>query len=70
MQTIRLSGNVPPETWSRIGSRLIPKPRTGQDMQIQVAFSVTVGAEQATYIQRELSEVLEDLGLADQFSSE
>lgn len=69
-QTIRLSGSVPPETWNRIGSRLIPKLRTGQNVRIQVAFSVTVGADQVSYIQRELSEVLEDLGLANQFSSE
>ncbi|MCY3783979.1 MAG: DUF499 domain-containing protein [Chloroflexi bacterium] len=64
--TIRLSGPVPPETWNRLGTKLIPKLRAGDDLVVTVDFSVTVGSAHAQNMETELTQILSDLGLQDQ----
>jgi hypothetical protein len=64
-RTLRVVGNVPPEVWNRLGTRILPKLRTGSDLRIGVDFSVTVKAEHTTSLESELRQVLRELGLAD-----
>ncbi len=63
--TLRLSGTLPPEVWNRLGTRLITKLRSGNDLKIDVAFSVSVDAKLAAGFEAELRQILEDLGLTD-----
>jgi hypothetical protein len=65
---LRIAGRVPPEVWNRLGTRLIPKLRTGKDLTVQVMFDVAVDATHAASVQAELRQILEDLGLAGQVS--
>jgi hypothetical protein len=64
-KTIRLTGNVPPELWNRLGTRILPKLRTGMSLKIGIDFSVAVETANANNLQAELRQVLDDLGLRD-----
>ena len=61
-QTIRLRGSMPAETWNRLGTKLIPKLRSGDGLRISVSISVEVSKSQAGSLKSELAQVLEDLG--------
>ena len=62
-RTLRLVGTVPPEIWNRLGTKIIPKLKSGSDLKIGVDFSVTINAESARSVESELRQILEDLGL-------
>ena len=63
--TLRLAGAVPTEVWNRLGTRILPKLRSGEDLSVRVDFSVSVGSEIAQQMETELKQILHDLGLAD-----
>jgi hypothetical protein len=63
--TLRLSGTLPPEVWNRLGTKLITKLRSGNDLRVEVGFSVSIDAQLASGFESELRQILEDLGLAD-----
>ena len=63
--TLRLSGAVPPETWNRFGTRILPKLRAGDDLSMKVECSVRVQAMLAGSMETDLQQVLDDLGLGD-----
>jgi hypothetical protein len=58
-------GAVPPEVWNRLGTKILPKLRSGSELRIGLEFSVTVSADSATGLANELRQVLQELGLAD-----
>jgi len=60
---IRVSGNVPPELWNRLGTRVLPKLRSGDDLKIGVSFEVSVDSPSAEDLRAELRQILGDLGL-------
>ncbi|MGC8731603.1 MAG: DUF499 domain-containing protein [Halothiobacillaceae bacterium] len=64
-KTIRLVGAVPPEVWNRLGTKVLPKLRSGSDLKVGVDFSVTVTRDVAGSLTADLRQILDDLGLAD-----
>jgi hypothetical protein len=64
-RTLRVSGSVPPEVWNRLGTRLIPKLRTGSDLQLLINAKLTVDTSTALALKKDLEQVLMDLGLSD-----
>ena len=66
--TLRIRGTVPPEVWNRLGTRILPKLRSGDDLSVGVEFSVSVDAGLAQGFQLELRQALTDLGLQEQVS--
>jgi len=64
-KTIRLVGAVPPEVWNRLGTKVLPKLRSGSDLRVGVDFSVTVNRDVAGSLTFDLRQILDDLGLAD-----
>ena len=69
-RTLRLVGTVPPEIWNRLGTKIIPKLKSGSDLKIGVDFSVTINAESVKSIESDLRQILEDLGLRDKIKIE
>ncbi len=63
--TLRLSGAVPPEVWNRLGTKILPKLRSGEDLNVGIEFSVRVRAQFAQNMEAELKQILDDLGLGD-----
>jgi hypothetical protein len=62
-KTLRLVGSVPSELWNRLGTKLLPKLRSGDDLKIGIEFTVTVKAEVVLSLEADLRQALEDLGL-------
>ena len=60
---LRLLGTIPPEVWNRLGTKVLPKLRTGEDLNISIEFSVSVGSQLAPNLEAELNQILSDLGL-------
>jgi hypothetical protein len=63
-RTLRLVGTVPPEVWNRLGTKILPKLRSGADLKVGVDFSVTVNAAVAEGLASELRQIVQELGLA------
>ncbi len=68
--TLKLRGTVPPEVWNRLGTRILPKLRSGDGLSVGIEFSVSVDAGMAQGFQLELRQALTDLGLQEQVSVE
>jgi hypothetical protein len=68
--TLSLRGSIPPEIWNRLGTKLIPKLRSGSEVTAQVNFSVTLDAKAVASFESDLRQILEDLGLADKIRVE
>jgi hypothetical protein len=64
-RTLRLVGTVPPEVWNRLGTKLLPKLRSGSDLKIGLEFSVTVPGDSADGLATELGQILQELGLTE-----
>jgi hypothetical protein len=64
-KTLHLVGRVPPELWNRLGTKVIPKLRSGSDLQVGIEFTVSVNAEVAPSLVAELKQILADLGVTD-----
>jgi hypothetical protein len=64
-RTLRVSGGLPPETWNRLGTKLLPKLRTGTNLSIRIDISVTAYGTAADALQADLQQVLKDLGLEE-----
>jgi hypothetical protein len=62
---LRLSGPIPPELWNRLGTRLLPKLRSGQSLQLSIEAVVEVAAADSENLRREVEQSLADLGIAD-----
>jgi hypothetical protein len=63
-KTFHISGNVPPEIWNRLGTKVLPKLRSGSDLKIGIDFSVTIGKQLEKSFKNDVMQILEDLGLA------
>ena len=64
--TLRLAGTVPPEVWNRLGTKMLPKLRSGENLSVGIEFSVSVSSQFAQNMEAELQQILDDLGLGDQ----
>jgi hypothetical protein len=65
-RTFHISGEVPPEIWNRLGTKIIPKLRSGTGLKIKVSFTVTIDEQHASNYQADLKQIITDLGLVDQ----
>ena len=64
--TLRLTGTVPPEVWNRLGTKMLPKLRAGEELSVGIEFTVSVRSQFAQNMETELRQVLDDLELKDQ----
>jgi len=62
-RTFRITGDVPPEIWNRLGTKVLPKLRSGVGVKIGIEFSVTVEGQLAQSFEADLRQILDDLGL-------
>lgn len=69
-RTIRLTGTIPPELWNRLGTKIIPKLKSGSELSVGVDFSVTVDTAASGSLEADLRQILTDLGLKDKMRIE
>ena len=63
-RTLQIRGQIPLELWNRLGTRILPKLRTGTDVKIGIDLSVKVDRDQAANLERDIRQSIEDLGLS------
>ena len=64
---LRVSGSVPPELWNRLGTKVIPRLRSGDGLATTVEFTVEVAHTAADGLEADLLRVFSELGLDDRF---
>ncbi len=62
---LRVSGTVPPELWNRLGTKVVPRLRSGQALTVGVQFEVETSANAAASMEADLRRTLDELGLGD-----
>jgi hypothetical protein len=67
---LRLVGTIPTEVWNRLGTRLLTKLRSGDNLKVGLDFSVTFKADVAQSMEADLRQALQDLGLQDRIKIE
>jgi hypothetical protein len=60
---IRLSGEVPPEQWNRLGTKLIPKLRATNGLRVEIMLSGSASATIARALVSDLTQIVAELGL-------
>lgn len=61
--TLRIAGEIPPELWNRLGTKILPKLRSGKDLKLGINFCVTVDQNAAANLESEINQILDDLNL-------
>ena len=64
-KTLRVHGDIPPEVWNRVGTRLLPKLRSGGDLKVGVTFELTADGPGADALLADLRQILDDLQLTE-----
>jgi hypothetical protein len=65
MATVRVAGTIPPEIWNRLGTKVLPKLKNGQDLKVHVELTVTAGAGLAKVLMEDLGQALQELGVGE-----
>ena len=61
---ISVRGNIPPEQWNRLGTRLLPKMRATGAVSAEVRLKVDVDPSRAPALSAELRQIIEEIGLS------
>ncbi len=56
---------VPPELWNRLGAKVLPKLRSGNDLRVGVDFTVAIDEAAGRSLESDLRQILDELGLKD-----
>jgi hypothetical protein len=69
--TIRMSGDIPTEVWTRLGRSLIPKLKSGGgSLRLGLNVELKIEADSAAALRAELRQIISDLGLDGQLKVE
>ena len=63
VRRFRITGDIPPEIWNRLGTKILPKLRSGADLKIGISFSVTVDNSMGAGFEADLTQILQDLSI-------
>lgn len=63
---LHISGTIPPELWNRLGTKLIPKLRAGNELTLNVKFDFEVASSTYESIHADIQQTIADLGLDGQ----
>jgi hypothetical protein len=61
---VSVSGEVPPEQWNRLGTRLLPKLRAAGNATALIRLQAEVDAARVAVLSAELKQVVDELGLS------
>ena len=64
-KTLRIHGDIPPEVWNRVGTRLLPKLRSGRDLKVGVTFELTADGPGTDAFLADLRQILDDLQIRE-----
>ena len=61
---ISVSGNIPPEQWNRLGTRLIPKMRAAGTLTAAIRLEAEVEPTRGAALATELQQIIDEIGLS------
>jgi hypothetical protein len=61
---LRIVGDIPTEVWNRLGTKVIPKLKSGTDLKVGVDFRVKCSPGSVDTLEADLNQILNDLGLS------
>ena len=64
-KAISIAGKIPPDSWNRIGTKIIPKIRSVNNLQIGVDISFSINSNLSQGMESDLIQAIEDIGLSD-----
>ena len=64
-RSLRIHGDIPPEIWNRLGTRLLPRLRSGDDLRVGVTFELTTDGAGSDPLLADLRQILDDLQLGE-----
>ena len=64
-KSLRIHGDIPPEVWNRVGTRLLPKLRSGRNLTVGVTFELTADGPGTDALLADLRQILDDLQLGE-----
>ena len=64
-KTLRIHGDIPPEVWNRVGTRLLTKLRAGGELKVGVTFELTADGPGTEALLADLRQILDDLQLTE-----
>ena len=59
--SVRIHGQIPPEIWNRIGTRLLPKLRSSHDLKVGVTFELSADKQRTAALLAEVEQASERL---------
>ncbi|HLH00490.1 MAG TPA: DUF499 domain-containing protein [Bryobacteraceae bacterium] len=62
-QRLHICGEIPTEVWQRLGRTLIPKLKSGTELQVGLDISLSLDSDGAPALRREIEQILQDLKL-------
>jgi hypothetical protein len=62
--TLRISGDIPPEVWNRLGTKILPKLKPGTDLKVGVSFAASFAPDAAATLKADLDQIISELGLS------
>lgn len=65
---VRIVGEIPPEVWSRLGIKVIPKVRQAPGLKISLEIDFELKGGEVPAMKKELEQVLSELGLTGKVS--
>lgn len=63
--TLSVTGEVPPDSWNRLGTKLLPKLRSGDQLKLVIQCEANFKPDMLASVEAELRQALDDLGLKD-----
>ncbi|WP_010252910.1 DUF499 domain-containing protein [Treponema primitia] len=64
-QNIIISGTIPPDSFNRIGTRLIPKIRLGKNLRINLSISFSIDSDASQDLLDDLIQAINDIGISE-----
>jgi hypothetical protein len=61
---VRVAGTIPPDSWNRFGTKVLPKLRSGAGLTVTVDLAATLAADTARNVVADIGQVLDELALA------
>ncbi|MGQ9583739.1 MAG: DUF499 domain-containing protein, partial [Thermoplasmatota archaeon] len=63
MVRLCVRGEIPPEVWNRLGTKLLPKLRQGQSLRLSLTAEVEVALVDRARLEQEIRRILQEMGL-------
>lgn len=63
LTAVIVSGSIPPESWNRVGTRILAKMRAGKEVKVTVEFSAKFDSTVTQSVLDELNQSLQEIGV-------